>query len=60
MSARMYGACVYDLALLHSSPCWLIVWNVLQVIGDEDLAARFEESALTIRRDIIFAASLYI
>lgn len=32
----------------------------LQVIGDEDLAAKFEESALTIRRDIIFAASLYI
>jgi len=38
----------------------LILWNVLQVIGDEDLAAKFEESALTIRRDIIFAASLYI
>lgn len=32
----------------------------MQVIGDEDLATKFEESALTIRRDIIFAASLYI
>ena len=32
----------------------------VQVVGDEDLAAKFEESALTIRRDIIFAASLYI
>lgn len=31
-----------------------------KVIGDEDLAAKFEESASTIRRDIIFAASLYI
>ena len=31
-----------------------------QVVGDEDLAAKFEESALTIRRDIVFAASLYI
>ena len=30
------------------------------VVGDKDLAARIEESNLTIRRDIIFAASLYI
>ena len=60
MSARMHGACIYDLALVRSSPYWLILGTVLQVIGDEDLAAKFEESALTIRRDIIFAASLYI
>jgi superfamily II RNA helicase len=31
-----------------------------KVIGDDLLAARIEESNLTIRRDIIFAASLYI
>lgn len=31
-----------------------------KVVGDVDLAAKFEESALTIRRDIVFAASLYI
>lgn len=30
------------------------------VVGDEGLAAKIEESNLTIRRDIIFAASLYI
>lgn len=38
--------------------CFL--FDVKQVVGDEDLAAKFEESALTIRRDIVFAASLYI
>ena len=32
----------------------------VQVVGDVELAAKFEESALTIRRDIVFAASLYI
>ena len=31
-----------------------------KVVGDDALAARIEESNLTIRRDIIFAASLYI
>ena len=31
-----------------------------KVVGDEALAGRIEESNLTIRRDIIFAASLYI
>lgn len=31
-----------------------------KVVGDEKLAAHIEESNLTIRRDIIFAASLYI
>lgn len=31
-----------------------------KVVGDEDLAAAIEASNLTIRRDIIFAASLYI
>jgi len=31
-----------------------------RVVGDEELAAKFEESVLTIRRDIMFAASLYI
>ena len=30
------------------------------VVGDEALKARFEESAQTVRRDIMFAASLYI
>ena len=33
---------------------------MLQVIGEEDLASKIAESADTIRRDIIFAASLYI
>ena len=32
----------------------------MQVIGDEELAKKFEESVATIRRDIMFAASLYI
>ena len=36
-----------------------MLWYV-QVVGDVELAAKFEESALTIRRDIVFAASLYI
>jgi ATP-dependent RNA helicase DOB1 len=31
-----------------------------KVIGDTDLAKRLEESNMTIRRDIMFAASLYI
>lgn len=31
-----------------------------KVVGDDALAGRIEESNLTIRRDIIFAASLYI
>jgi ATP-dependent RNA helicase DOB1 len=31
-----------------------------RVVGDEKLAAHIEESNLTIRRDIIFAANLYI
>jgi hypothetical protein len=30
------------------------------VVGNEQLAAKFEESNATIRRDIMFAASLYI
>ncbi len=37
----------------------LQLWCV-QAIGDTDLAARFAESVATIRRDIMFAASLYI
>jgi superfamily II RNA helicase len=31
-----------------------------KVIGDQELAQKFEESVQTIRRDIMFAASLYI
>jgi len=31
-----------------------------KVIGDDGLAASFDESVQTIRRDIMFAASLYI
>ena len=31
-----------------------------RVVGDEGLAAKIEESNMTIRRDIIFAASLYV
>lgn len=31
-----------------------------RVVGDEGLAVHIEEANLTIRRDIIFAASLYI
>ena len=31
-----------------------------KVVGDEGLAAKIEESNMTIRRDIIFAASLYV
>ncbi len=31
-----------------------------KVIGDEALARKFEDSVQTIRRDIMFAASLYI
>ena len=38
----------------------LTIVLMLQVIGEEDLASKIAESADTIRRDIIFAASLYI
>jgi ATP-dependent RNA helicase DOB1 len=34
--------------------------NAAKAIGDTDLAAKFSESADTIRRDIMFAASLYV
>ena len=35
-------------------------FHALQVVGEVDLASKFEESVATIRRDIIFSASLYI
>jgi ATP-dependent RNA helicase DOB1 len=34
--------------------------NAARAIGDEELAAKFSESAETVRRDIMFAASLYV
>ena len=34
--------------------------NAAKVIGDKELANRFEESNETIKRDIIFANSLYV
>ncbi len=34
--------------------------SAAKVLGDERLAARIEEANLLIRRDIMFAASLYI
>ena len=36
------------------------VSSAAKVIGDVGLEERFKESAATIRRDIMFAASLYI
>mmetsp|Transcript_27289 Transcript_27289/g.68718 ORF Transcript_27289/g.68718 Transcript_27289/m.68718 type:complete len:177 (+) Transcript_27289:320-850(+) len=34
--------------------------NASRAVGDEELAKKFNESATTIRRDIMFAASLYV
>lgn len=32
----------------------------MQVIGDEDLSLKIKDSVTSMRRDIMFAASLYI
>jgi superfamily II RNA helicase len=39
--------------------CWRLQLAA-KVIGDQELAQKFEDSVQTIRRDIMFAASLYI
>jgi superfamily II RNA helicase len=44
--------------LTHTMGCCLQL--AAKVIGDQELAQKFEDSVQTIRRDIMFAASLYI
>lgn len=36
------------------------VSNALRSIGDSELAAKFDAARVSIKRDVIFAASLYL
>lgn len=47
------------LLMSDTMSCWRLQLAA-KVIGDQELAQKFEESVQTIRRDIMFAASLYI
>lgn len=58
---RTYARCYFTRGEAHLTPLpYVCPQLAAKVIGDEALAKKFEDSVQTIRRDIMFAASLYI
>ena len=55
-----YSSCLYCRATRRLDELMQQLEHAAAVVGDTTLASKFAESRETIRRDIMFAASLYV